>query len=92
MRSLALPTLLVGGSYLGAISHTLTALETLRAHALPVAAVVVSEASDPAAPDFGETVAMVARYVGGLPVIAAPRGRDQAWADTLLTELGVGAR
>lgn len=92
MRNLALPALLVGGSYLGAISHTLTALETLRAHAIPVAAVVVSEASDPTAPDFEETVALVARYAGGVPVTAARRGRDEAWADTLLTELGLGAR
>jgi len=92
MRSLALPTLLVGGSYLGAISHTLTALETLRAHAQPVAAVVVSEASDPTAPDFGETVALVAQYAGGIPVAAAPRGADDGWADTLLTDLGLGAR
>lgn len=92
MRRLALPTLLVGGSYLGAISHTLTALETLRAHALPVLAVVVSEASGPAAPDFDETVALVARYAGDIPVAAAPRDADDSWADALLTELGLRAR
>jgi len=90
MRALALPTLLVGGSYLGAISHTLTALETLRAHAVPVAAIVVSEAADPDAPDFAETIALVARYAGEVPVAAAARNADDAWADTLLTDLGVG--
>lgn len=90
MRNLALPTLLVGGSYLGAISHTLTALETLRVHGLPVAAVVISEAAEPDAPDFAETVALVTRYAGDVPVAAAARDSEDAWADALLTELGVG--
>lgn len=92
MRSLALPTLLVGGSYLGAISHTLTALETLRAHGVAVAAVVISEAAEPDAPDFAETVALVTRYAGDLPVAAAARDSDDAWADALLTTLGLGGR
>ena len=87
MRRLGLPVLLVGGSYLGAISHTLTALETLRAHGLAVAAVVVSEAADPEAPDFAQTVELVQRYAGDLPIVPAPR-HDEAWADALLTRLG----
>ncbi|HKP79723.1 MAG TPA: dethiobiotin synthase [Phenylobacterium sp.] len=92
MRRLALPTLLVGGSYLGAISHTLTAVETLRAHGLPIAAVVVSEAADPAAPDFGETVALTRRYAGDVRVAAAPRSLEAGWADALLTGLDAPAR
>jgi dethiobiotin synthetase len=90
MRALALPTLLVGGSYLGAISHTLTALETLRARGLPVAAIVVSEDADPDAPDFTETVALVARYANGVAVAAAARNADAGWADALLAELTSG--
>jgi dethiobiotin synthetase len=43
MQALGFPVILVGGSYLGAISHTLGALEVLRSRALTVAAVVVSE-------------------------------------------------
>lgn len=87
MRALALPVLLVGGSYLGAISHTLTALETLRAHGVPVAAIVVSQAAEPDAPDFAETVALVARYAGDVPIAATARDADDAWADTLLAAL-----
>lgn len=90
MQALGLPTLLVGGSYLGAISHTLTALETLRARGLPVAAIVVSEDADPDAPDFTETVALVARYANGVAVAAAARNADDGWADALLAELTPG--
>lgn len=86
LRALGLPTMLVGGSYLGAISHTLTALETLRAHGLPIAAVVVSQAAEPDAPDFADTVALVARYAGDMPIAAAARN-DEAWANALLAEL-----
>ena len=92
MRALALPTVLVGGSYLGAISHNLTALETLRAHGLPVAAIVISQAAEPDAPDFAETVALVARYAGDIPLAAAARNADDGWADSLLTNLGARGR
>jgi dethiobiotin synthetase len=74
MAALGLPTLLVGGSYLGAISHTLTALDVLRSRKLPVLAVVVSESSGPLDPDFSKTVAALERFTGATPVIAVPRG------------------
>lgn len=79
MIVLRLPVLLVGGSYLGSISHTLTAIETLRSRDLPIVAAVISESGDPDAPDFRETVASVAAFAGGLPVLAAPRGGIQSW-------------
>lgn len=84
MIALGLPTVLVGGSYLGSISHTLTAIETLRSRALPILAVVVSQDADPEAPDFRETVASVAAFAGDLPVLAAPRGEIQSWPALLL--------
>lgn len=83
MLALGLPTVLVGGTYLGAISHTLTAIETLRARGLAIKAVVVSQSSDPDAPDFVQTVESVAAFAGDLKVIAAARG-DQDWAAQLV--------
>jgi dethiobiotin synthetase len=80
MTALGLPVLLVGGGYLGAISHTLTALEVLRAHRQSIAAVVVSQDADPGAPDFAETVALVAAHAGATPVLAAPRDESVDWA------------
>ena len=83
MRALGLPAILVGGSYLGAISHTLTAIEVLRAD-LPIAAVVVSQAADPEAPDFAQTVDMIREFAVGLRVIPAPRTAPEPWANALL--------
>ena len=79
MAALNLPTVLVGGSYLGAISHTLTALEVVRGRGLPVEAVIVSQSAEADAPDFAQTVEAVARFAGGARVVAAPRN-DEAWA------------
>ncbi len=84
MMALRLPALVVGGSYLGAISHTLTAIETLRSRGLPILAAVISESGDRDAPDFRDTVASVAAFAGDLPVLAAPRGGIQSWPSLVL--------
>lgn len=83
MLALGLPSIVVGGSYLGAISHTLTAIETLRSRSLPIAAVVVSQSGEPDAPDFAQTVESVAAFAGEVKIIAAPRG-GEAWASELV--------
>jgi len=69
---LALPVLLVAGSYLGTISHTLTALAAMAARGLAPVAVVVSESLD--APPLDETIAALRGFTAPLPVLAAPRG------------------
>lgn len=83
MATLGLPSVVVGGSYLGAISHTLTAIETLRARGLPIAAVVVSQSGEPDAPDFAQTVDSVAAFAGEVRIIAAARG-EELWARELV--------
>lgn len=87
MTALGLPVLLVGGGYLGAISHTLTALEVLRQRGQAVAAVVVSQDGAPDAPDFAATVALVAAHAGPTPVLAAPRAGPPDWAEAALLTL-----
>jgi dethiobiotin synthetase len=82
--ALALPSILVGGAYLGAVSHLLTALEVLRARGLPVLALVVSEDAAPEAPDFAETVELVRKFAGAVPVVSAGRGDERPWAEALL--------
>lgn len=81
---LGLPSILVGGGYLGAVSHVLTALEVMRARGLPVRAVVVSEDADPDAPDFTETVELVRTFAGDAPVLSAFRAQERPWAEALL--------
>jgi dethiobiotin synthetase len=83
-QTLGLPSILVGGAYLGAVSHTLTALEVMRARGLPVLAVVVSEDADPEAPDFAETVELVRAFAGEVPVVSANRRQEGPWAEALL--------
>lgn len=85
VTALGLPVMLVGGSYLGAISHTLTALDVLRARGQAVAALVISQDACPDAPDFTATVAMTAAHAGQTPVLSAPRIGGGDWAATALT-------
>jgi dethiobiotin synthetase len=84
LEALACWSVLVGGGYLGAVSHTLTALEVMRARGVPPGAVLVSESDDPAAPDFMATVALVAQHAGATPVIPVSRGPGYGWAGLAL--------
>jgi dethiobiotin synthetase len=70
--ALDLPVILVAGSYLGTISHTLTALDALFRRDLAVASLVVSEtAGSPVRLD--ETRDAIARFAPKLDVVALPR-------------------
>ncbi len=72
MTALRLPLILVAGSYLGTISHTLTALHVLARRNLATAAVVVSET--PASPvPLEDTIATIARFADSIEVIGLPR-------------------
>ncbi len=86
MTALGVPVLLVGGSYLGSISHTLTAAAVIRAAGLQVAALAVSESAGAGTP-FDETLASLAR-LSGLAVVGVRRdAAAEAWAPKLLEAL-----
>jgi len=70
MMALQLPLILVAGSYLGTISHTLTALDALFRRNMKVLAIIVSETPNSPVP-LDETVAAIARFAE--PVISLPR-------------------
>jgi len=70
MMALQLPLILVAGSYLGTISHTLTALDALFRRGMRVLAIIVSETKGSTVP-LDETVAAIARFAE--PVIGLPR-------------------
>jgi dethiobiotin synthetase len=72
MKALGLPAILVAGSYLGAISHALTAIEVVRASGLGFRAVVVSESTESAGLD--ETIEALRRFAPGVDVVGLPRG------------------
>lgn len=72
MSTLRIPVLVVAGSYLGTISHTLTALHVLAQRNLDIAGVVVSESVEPGA-SLDDTVAAIARFAVPIEVVGVPR-------------------
>jgi len=75
MIEIDLPAILVAGSYVGTLSHTLSALEVLDRHELKVAAVVVSETPGSAA-TLAETADTIRRFAANIEVFALPRLPD----------------
>jgi dethiobiotin synthetase len=72
MMALRLPLILVTGSYQGALSHTLTALDSLFRRDMSLLATIVSETPGSKVP-LDEVVASIARFTE--PVIGLPRPR-----------------
>ena len=84
MSMLRIPIVLVAGSYVGTMSHTLTSLEVLVRRNLNVAAVVISE-SERSAASLEDTVATLQRFadsidVVGIPCLAPGASDDAAFA------------
>jgi dethiobiotin synthetase len=77
-----LPVILVAGSYLGTISHTLSAAAVLRGAGLQITAVVVSESKT--APPMGETLDALRAFLSGTPVAAVARHGSLAGVIDLL--------
>jgi dethiobiotin synthetase len=73
MMALQLPLILVTGSYRGALSHTLTALDSLFRRDMTLLATIVSETPGSKVP-LDEVVASIARFTE--PVIGLPRPRS----------------
>ncbi len=73
IAALACPAILVGGSYLGAINHTLTALAALRSRAIDVRGLVVNETAGSSV-DFAGTLASLARFASDVTLIPLRRG------------------
>jgi len=82
MQMLRIPIILVAGTYVGTISHSLTALEVLVRRNLNVAGVVVSESAGSEAP-LADTIATLKRFASSIDVVGLPRlapGTDDAAA------------
>jgi dethiobiotin synthetase len=72
MAALNIPVVLVAGSYLGSLSHTLTSLEALRRHHLVIKALVVNETPGSTVPMM-DTVATLQRFSASTAVVALSR-------------------
>ncbi|HWP27737.1 MAG TPA: dethiobiotin synthase [Xanthobacteraceae bacterium] len=69
MVALRLPLLLVTGSYLGSISHTLACIDVLQRRDLPILALIVNETPG-ATVTMGDAIDCLSRYVGALPLLS----------------------
>jgi len=85
MMTLRLPLILVTGSYLGTISHTLTALDSLFRRDMNVLAIIVNETPGSTVP-LDDTVAAISRFAS--PVIGVPRRRRDAGDPSAGVNLG----
>ena len=76
--------LLVGGSYLGSLSHTLSSVDVLRSRGVEVLAVIISESDEQPVP-MHDTVETLKNFVVDIPVLSLPRGDNLA---LISSELG----
>jgi len=80
MAALELPLIAVTGSYLGTISHTLTAMDALARKGLAVKALVINDSGDGAVP-MDETKAALARFLPDVTMATLPRVKRPMDAD-----------
>jgi dethiobiotin synthetase len=79
IAALGIPVVLVTGSYLGTLSHTLTALVALAGAAIVPRAIVVSDSVETPLP-LAETMAALGRFADDVPIIGVPRlSGAQSW-------------
>jgi dethiobiotin synthetase len=82
MTALGIPLVLVTGTYLGSLSHTLTALDVLMRRRLVVKALVVNET--PGSPvTIESTIGTLAGFAGAIPILEirrSPEGSAQVFS------------
>lgn len=85
-KALGLPLIFVTGTYLGSISHTLTALRVIADAGLVVKVMVVNESGDGAVP-LDESIATLARFAPGIAIATIPRVKAPVGARDAFAEL-----
>ncbi|HEY1541751.1 MAG TPA: dethiobiotin synthase [Xanthobacteraceae bacterium] len=73
MKAVRLPLIVVTGTYLGTLSHTLTALDVLARHGLAIAALVISESVGRRPERLDETHTTISRFAPDTQIVALPR-------------------
>jgi dethiobiotin synthetase len=86
MKDLGLPILLVAGSYLGTISHTLSAVAAMRLQGLKPHRIIINESEQSPVP-VAETIDVLQRHAAGATILSLPRNADAAAAARLAAAL-----
>jgi len=87
IAELSIPTLLVCGSYLGTLSHTIATLEALDNRRVAVTGIIISESPESPVP-LAETQAALGRFVGTVEIACLPRLTDWNEAPDLTSLIG----
>ena len=80
IKALGCPVVLVAGSYLGALSHAFTAIETLKAHGVPVRSVILNESAGSSV-SFIATLESLQRHLPDYSISTAARHADRVDLD-----------
>lgn len=90
IKALGIPTIVVAGTYLGSLNHTLLTLAQLKHERIQIAGLVVSE-SEGDTPGLAETMASLSHFTD-VPMIALPRIEEGSEVPdlTLLVEHELG--
>ncbi|MBI2253529.1 MAG: dethiobiotin synthase [Proteobacteria bacterium] len=86
MKDVGIPILLVTGSYLGTISHTLAALAAMKLHGLAPHAVIINESPVSPVP-IAETADVLLRHAPGTRILTLPRNAAAADIAALAAQL-----
>jgi dethiobiotin synthetase len=86
MAALRVPVIVVAGSYLGTLSHTLTTVAALDGRNIEIAGVVIDESEDSPVP-LDQTVATLGRFLPNQTLIPLNRDAGQANIFTALRDV-----
>jgi dethiobiotin synthetase len=86
IAAINVPVLLVTGSYLGSLSHTLTALDALRRRDLTIKALVLNE-TEGSTVSMSDTASTLRRFASAVPLVALSRQPFGAKPDPAFAEL-----
>jgi len=82
IKALGCEALLVTGSYLGALTHALTAIETLKAHGVSVRAIALNESAGSGV-DFDATHQTLQRHAASTSIVTIRRGASSVALDLI---------
>ncbi|MAH84113.1 MAG: dethiobiotin synthase [Rhodospirillaceae bacterium TMED8] len=86
IEALKIPAILVVGSYLGTISHTLTAINALKSRDIPINGIVISESEEsPVPPELTKT--SILNFTLDINVLTLKRGQPDDETCILLSDL-----
>jgi dethiobiotin synthetase len=84
-----LPVIVVAGTYLGTVSHTLSAFEVLRQRGAAITALVLNATETSPVPLY-DTAETIGRFAPDVPIVTVPRRGDDSHFAPLAHLCGIG--